>query len=110
MNTTTSPQPLDLAAGPMRRTGTDSAALTIDELLAALDGLPAFLSVTQAADVIGLSRSAAYRAVDRGDLPTIRLAGRLRVPIGALLTMMGLIEPAHGERTSWAEAVTAAAR
>jgi hypothetical protein len=86
-----------------------TAAVTVDELLAALDGLPAFLSVAQAGAVIGLSRSAAYRAADRGELPTVRLSGRLRVPIGALLALMGLIEPAGGDRTTWARALVGAA-
>lgn len=103
--TSREPTPIDLA--PDREA---AGTVTVEELLAALDGLPAFLTVAKAGEVIGLSRSAAYRAVDRGDLPTVRLAGRLRVPIGALLNMMGLIQPAEGHRTTWAESVTAAAR
>lgn len=97
-------------ARPMDLAPPAGAPITVEELLAALDGLPAFLTVRQAADVIGLSRSAAYRAVERGDLPTVRLAGRLRVPIGALLKMMGLIQPTDGATTPWAQATVASAR
>ncbi len=96
--------PVDLA--PSDRTSTVDPTLTVDELLRALNGLPAFLSVAEAGDLMGLSRSAAYRAADRGELPTVRLSGRLRVPIGALLSLMGLIEPAAGDHTTWARAAT----
>lgn len=51
--------------------------------------LPPTLSVEEAGRLLGLSRSSAYRAVERGELPTIRLAGRMHVPTARLLTMLG---------------------
>jgi excisionase family DNA binding protein len=53
------------------------------------DELPPTLSVEQAGKLLGLSRSSAYRAVERGELPTLRLAGRLHVPTARLLVMLG---------------------
>jgi hypothetical protein len=54
-----------------------------------LDEMPPTLSVTSAGEFLGMSPSAAYRAVERGELPTIRLAGRLRVPTPKLLRLLG---------------------
>jgi hypothetical protein len=36
------------------------------------------------------SRSAAYRAMRSGDLPVVRVAGRLYVPTAALRQMLGM--------------------
>jgi hypothetical protein len=51
--------------------------MTRDELLQ----LPPMITVPVAGRILGLrSRSAAYRAAARGDLPTIRMCGKLFVP------------------------------
>lgn len=42
----------------------------------------------------GLGRAAAYEAVRRGDIPSIRFGGRLVVPTAALRRMLGLDEVA----------------
>jgi excisionase family DNA binding protein len=42
------------------------------------------LTVTEAGQVLGLSRNAAYDAAKRGDLPVIRFGKRLLVPRAAL--------------------------
>jgi excisionase family DNA binding protein len=42
------------------------------------------LTVTEAGEVLGLSRNAAYDAAKRGDLPVIRFGKRLLVPRAAL--------------------------
>lgn len=55
-----------------------------------LRNLPATLTVEQAAEVLGISRRSAYRAVERGDLPTLRLGRRLLVPTARLLALLGL--------------------
>jgi hypothetical protein len=39
------------------------------------------ISVPKAGKAAGLGRSAAYEAAKRGDIPTIRIGGRLLVPI-----------------------------
>ena len=55
-----------------------------------LDVLPPTITVEHAGDLLGLSRSAAYRAADRGELPTIRFGRRLFVPTPKLLALLGL--------------------
>ena len=50
---------------------------------------PATLTVPQAGRLLGVSRGAAYRAVETGELPTIRIGRRLLVPVGRLLTILG---------------------
>lgn len=59
-----------------------------------LQNLPATLSVEQAAEVLGISRRSAYRAVERGDLPTLRLGRRLLVPTARLLALLGVEQQA----------------
>lgn len=46
------------------------------------------LSVEEAGRVLGLGRSGAYDAARRGDIPVLRIGGRLRVPAPALLRML----------------------
>ncbi len=49
---------------------------TIDSPLA---GLPMLIPVPRAAELLGISRSAAYRCATSGDLPTTHLGGRVYV-------------------------------
>jgi excisionase family DNA binding protein len=58
---------------------------TVD--LRRLDDLPAFLTVPEAAAFLRLGRSACYEAVARGEIPSVRLGAKLRVPRGALLQL-----------------------
>jgi excisionase family DNA binding protein len=44
-----------------------------------LDELPDLISVSKAANVLGISRASAYRYAAGGDLPTVRLGGRVYV-------------------------------
>lgn len=46
------------------------------------------LTVEEAARVLGLGRSAAYSAAQRGDLPVLRIGRRLLVPTAALDRML----------------------
>jgi hypothetical protein len=39
---------------------------------------------------LGLGRAGSYEAAKRGDLPTIRVGGRLLVPVATLLRMVGV--------------------
>lgn len=48
-----------------------------------------WLTVPEAGRLIGLGRSAAYAAVERGDLPVRRLGRRLVVPVPALYAWLG---------------------
>jgi excisionase family DNA binding protein len=55
-----------------------------------LSELPPTISVAYAAKLLGVSRSAAYRAAASGQLPTITFGRRLLVPTSRLLEMLGL--------------------
>jgi excisionase family DNA binding protein len=52
---------------------------------------PGLLKVEQASALMGISRSAAYRAVAAGDLPSVRFGCRLYVPTARLLELLGLV-------------------
>ncbi len=41
-------------------------------------------SVDEAADVLGISRAGAYEAVQRGDIPHLRVGRRILIPKSAL--------------------------
>jgi excisionase family DNA binding protein len=56
------------------------------------------VSVEVAGQLLGMSRSAAYRAADRGEIPTIRLGGGLLVPVAALYALLLLPVPPPGGR------------
>ncbi len=50
---------------------------------------PATMTIPEAAKLLGISRSGAYRAVARGEIPTIRIGRRLLVPTAKLYAMLG---------------------
>ena len=43
---------------------------------------------TAGREYFGLSRNGSYEAAKRGDLPVIKIGGRLRVPVAALERML----------------------
>jgi excisionase family DNA binding protein len=47
------------------------------------------ISVEEAGRALGISRGLAYRAVHRGEIPTIRIGRRLLVPRIALARLLG---------------------
>jgi excisionase family DNA binding protein len=53
--------------------------------------LPPTLSVEEAGALLGLSRSAAYRAAQSGELRTLRYGRRLLVPTVPLLRLLDLL-------------------
>jgi excisionase family DNA binding protein len=61
----------------------------LSEVVMALGGLPPTISVEHAAELLGVSRSAAYRAAKAGQLQTFRMGRRLLVPTAPLLRMLG---------------------
>ena len=70
---------MDLADLPPR--------ITRAELLS----LPPMITVPVAGQILGLkSRSACYRAAGRGELPTVRMCGKLFVPTELVLQKLGL--------------------
>ena len=71
---------------PSSRHAEPSAAGT----LADVTELPPTISVEHAAKLLGVSRSAAYRAVAAGQLPNLRLGRRIYIPTARLLAMLGV--------------------
>ena len=65
-------------------------ATTIPDLTA----MPATMTIPEAAALLDVSRSAAYRAVARGEIPTIRIGRRLLVPTAKLYGMLGWLPEA----------------
>lgn len=63
--------------------------------------LPPTLTVAQAADLLGLSRSGAYRAASRGELPTVRFGRRIIVPTHKLMSLLGIELPSGEHKTSF---------
>ncbi|MDP9209321.1 MAG: hypothetical protein M3O65_12680 [Actinomycetota bacterium] len=60
--------------------------------------LPPMIPVPLAGRILGLrSRSAAYQAAARGELPTIRMCGKLFVPTELVLQKIGLRPPVDVE-------------
>ena len=60
-----------------------------------LSGRPT-ISVEEAGRLLGLGRSAAYDAIRRGDIPSIRMGRRIRVPAPTVLRMLGCdLPPEH---------------
>jgi excisionase family DNA binding protein len=73
-----------------RSTSTTEEDMTAAGLLQRVP-LPGLLKVEQASALMGISRSAAYRAVAAGDLPSVRFGCRLYVPTARLLELLGLV-------------------
>jgi len=51
---------------------------------------PLALSVVDAARMLGISRTLAYEAVARGELPSVRVGRRIVVPRRALNELLGI--------------------
>ena len=52
------------------------------------------LTVERAGRFLGLGRSAAYRAVQQGDIPSLKIGRRYVVPTAGLRALLGLDGPA----------------
>ncbi|MBD2760113.1 excisionase family DNA-binding protein [Yimella sp. cx-573] len=73
----------------LRTLARDTAAAQ-DAVLARLT-----LTVDEAAVVLGVSRDVAYRAIEAGELPSLRLGRRIVIPAAKLLDLLGA-----GERSA----------
>jgi excisionase family DNA binding protein len=51
------------------------------------DDLPLFLTVAEAATLLRKGRSATYAAIERGQIPSVRVGRTLRVPRDGLLAL-----------------------
>jgi len=64
---------------PTEATSLAAASAGTSEPAPGLAGLPMLIPVPRAAQILGISRSAAYRCAACGDLPTTHLGGRVYV-------------------------------
>ena len=55
-------------------------------------------SVEEFRRIFDLSKNPAYDAVKRGDVPSVRLGGRIRIPTAPLRAKLGLHTPRPHER------------
>lgn len=58
---------------------------------------PATLTVAETAELLGISLRAAYRAIENGHIPAIRLGRRIRVPTVPLEHLLGLRSESDAE-------------
>ena len=49
---------------------------------------PRWITVTEAATMLGIGRSTAYDMVRTGELPSLRIRSCIRIPLGALEDLM----------------------
>lgn len=52
------------------------------------------ITVPEAGEVLGIGRSAAYIAAERGEIPVLHFGRLLRVPVPKLLAMLGAVDDA----------------
>jgi excisionase family DNA binding protein len=62
--------------------------MEVSELHGSRPQLPATLSVTEAAGIARISRRHAYKLVNDGTIPSIRLGGAIRVPTHKFLELL----------------------
>lgn len=58
------------------------------------------VSVPEAAQLLGLSRSSTYAAVQRGEIPSVRVGGRVLIPLQRLTALINGEAPAVSEASS----------
>ena len=80
---------LALDSQPARLTRTGGiVTIRIDNTELSDEGCRATHSVTEAANILGISRTTAYECVRTGELPSLRLRGRIVVPVVALQALI----------------------
>ncbi len=62
-----------------------------------MDGTKLAVTVTEAAQQLGIGRNLAYDAIRRGEIPSIRVGKRLLVPVTALERMLAEAGQAKGD-------------
>jgi excisionase family DNA binding protein len=73
--------------------GTDHEEDSMNATLTLAEGPePATMSIPTAARLLGISRSAGYRAAACGQIPTIRIGRRLLVPTARLHQLLGITD------------------
>ena len=56
----------------------------------------ATLTVPEAGQLLALGRDSAYRAAERGEIPTLKCGRRLLVPVPQLLRLLGVVDTPPG--------------
>lgn len=64
------------------------SVVSSDLIASQLSNLPLLIPVPRAAELLGISRSAAYRCASTGDLPTAHLGGRVYVVTAKLQQLL----------------------
>lgn len=55
---------------------------------AAIPAERAVYTVREVCQILGLQRTSAYTAISRGQIPSIRIGGQLRIPVAAIDKMI----------------------
>jgi excisionase family DNA binding protein len=95
---TTAPSPFESAAQAFASLLSESLIQALEPVLNRLSGqelvgrvdLPPVLSVDEAAQYLGVGRNAVYEAVRSGEIPSLRIGRRIRIPTQALLKKLAL--------------------
>ena len=64
------------------------AAQTAITVMEGGNNMKPLLTISEAAERLGISYQTAYKWAERGELPTVRVAGRRRVPAAALVEIL----------------------
>jgi excisionase family DNA binding protein len=92
-------------ANPNAKSALLSSTATIDDLIDELPlTKPRTVSVEEAGRILGIGRMAAYQAVWRGQIPSIRIGRRLLVPVAKLNVMLGETEATQPREANGAAA------
>src|SRR4029453_11365628 len=81
-------QPGTARSGDSRKPPQEEATMAVTA--SEFSQLPPLMGVEQACTLLGISRSAGYRAAAAGPLPTLRFGRRVYVPTARLLAMLGI--------------------
>lgn len=68
----------------MYMVGNFSVETSITYMEGGVKNMKQVLTISEAAERLGITYQTAYKWAERGELPTVRVAGRRRVPVAAL--------------------------
>jgi excisionase family DNA binding protein len=60
----------------------------------------ATIAAEESFEVLGIGRSTGYESIKRGEIPVLRLGRCIRVPVPALLKLLGMEPPANQTATT----------
>jgi excisionase family DNA binding protein len=71
--------------------------LGVGGLMVTKKGIPAVLTVHEVAEILRIGRISAYQAIERGDVPSIRIGRRILIPRHALEQLLGRLSVPKAE-------------